>query len=118
AEAGGDGIIDEIVEGDLTAAAIDFARRVVREGRPLRLVRNREERLIGEGFADAAEMLTRRLRGGEAPAACVEAVRYAIVLPFEEGLKREAELFRKLVDGDESKEQRHIILVMRGECMV
>src|SRR5438105_4142682 len=118
AEAGGDGIIDEIVEGDLTAAAIDFARRVVREGRPLRLVRDREERLIGEGFADAAEMLTRRLRGREAPAACVEAVRNAIVLPFEEGLKREAELFRKLVAGAQSKAQRHIFFAEREAAKV
>ena len=118
AEARGDGIIDEIVEGDLTAAAIDFARRVVREGRPLRLVRNREERLIGEGFADAAEMLTRRLRGREAPAACVEAVRNAIVLPFEEGLKREAELFRKLVAGAQSKAQRHIFFAEREAAKV
>ena len=85
AEAQAGGVIDEIVEGDLAAAAIDFARRVVREGRPLRLVRDREEKLIGEGFADAAEALTRRLRGREAPAACVEAVRNAIVLPFDEG---------------------------------
>ena len=118
AEARGDGIIDEIVEGDLTAAAIDFARRVVREGRPLRLVRNREERLIGEGFADAAEMLTRRLRGREAPAACVEAVRNAIVLPFEEGLKREDELFRKLVAGAQSKAQRHIFFAEREAAKV
>src|SRR5271163_2365136 len=47
AEAREDGIIDEIVEAGLTAAAIDFARRIVGEGRPL-LVRDREEKLIGE----------------------------------------------------------------------
>jgi 3-hydroxyacyl-CoA dehydrogenase len=118
AEAQGDGIIDEIVEGDLTAAAIDFARRAVREGRQLRLVRDREEKLIGEGFADAAEALTRRLRGREAPAACVEAVRNAIVLPFEEGLKRESELFRKLVAGDQSRAQRHIFFAEREAAKV
>jgi len=118
AEARADGIVDEIVEGDLAAAAIDFARRVVREGRPLRLVRDREEKLIGEGFADAAEALTRRLRGREAPAACVEAVRNAIVLPFEEGLKRESELFRKLVTGDQSKAQRHIFFAEREAAKV
>src|SRR5436305_799582 len=95
AEAREEGIIDEVVEGDLTAAAIDFAGRIIREGRPLRLVRDREEKLIGEGFADAAEALTRRLRGQDAPAACVEAVRNAIVLPFDEGLRRESELFRQ-----------------------
>ena len=118
AEAREDGIIDEIVGGDLTAAAIDFARRVVREGRPLRLVRDREEKLVGEGFADAAETLTRRLRGREAPAACVEAVRNAIVMPFDEGLRRESELFRKLVAGDQSKAQRHIFFAEREAAKV
>jgi 3-hydroxyacyl-CoA dehydrogenase len=118
AEARADGIIDEIVEGDLTAAAVDFARRVVREGRPLRLVRDRDEKLIGEGFADAAEALTRRLRGREAPAACVEAVRNAIVLPFDEGLRRESELFRQLVAGDQSKAQRHIFFAEREAAKV
>jgi 3-hydroxyacyl-CoA dehydrogenase len=118
AEARADGIIDEIVEADLNAAAVDFARRVVREGRPLRLVRDRDEKLIGEGFADAAEALTRRLRGREAPAACVEAVRNAIVLPFDEGLRRESELFRQLVAGDQSKAQRHIFFAEREAAKV
>src|ERR1700751_3542547 len=118
AEARADGIIDEIVEGDLTAAAIDFARRLVRQGRPRRLVRDREEKLIGEGFADAAEALTRRLRGREAPAVCVEAVRNAIVLPFEEGLKRASDLFRELVAGDQSKAQRHIFFAEREAAKV
>jgi 3-hydroxyacyl-CoA dehydrogenase len=117
-EARADGIIDETVEGDLTAAAVEFARRVVREGRRLRLVRDRDEKLIGEGFADAAEALTRRLRGREAPAACVEAVRNAIVLPFEEGLRRESELFRQLVAGDQSKAQRHIFFAEREAAKV
>jgi len=118
AEARGDGIIDEIVEGNLTAAAIDLARLIVREGRPLRLVRDREEKLIGEGFADAAEALTRRLRGREAPAACVEAVRNAIVLPFDQGLNRESELFRELVAGDQSRAQRHVFFAEREAAKV
>src|SRR5262244_1936899 len=112
------GIVDEITEGDLTNAAISFARRVIAEGRPLTLVRDRDDKLIGEGFADAAEELTRRLRGREAPAACVEAVRNAIVLPFEEGLKREGELFRKLVAGDQSKAQRHIFFAEREAAKI
>ena len=117
-EALADGVINEIVEGDLTAAAIAFARRVVAEGRPLKLVRDREDKLSAEGFADATEALTRRLRGRDAPAACVEAVRNAIVLPFEEGLKREGELFRKLVTGDQSKAQRHVFFAEREAAKV
>ncbi len=117
AEALADGIIDEIVEGDLTGA-VAFAKRVVAQGRPLKLVRDRDDKLIGEGFADAAEELTRRLRGRDAPAACVEAVRNAIVLPFEEGLSRENELFRQLVAGDQSKAQRHIFFAEREAAKI
>ena len=118
AEALADGVVDEIVEGDPTAAAVAIARQITAEGRPLRLVRDREDKLIGEGFADAVEALTRRLRGREAPAACVEAVRNAIVLPFEEGLKRESDLFRKLVAGDQSKAQRHIFFAERDAARI
>jgi 3-hydroxyacyl-CoA dehydrogenase len=117
-EALADGVINEIVEGDLTAGAVKFARRVLAEGRPLRRVRDREDKLVAEGFADAAEALTRRLRGREAPAACVEAVRNAITMPFEEGLKRETELFRKLVSGDQSKAQRYIFFAEREAARV
>jgi 3-hydroxyacyl-CoA dehydrogenase len=118
AEALADGIVDEIAQGDLTEAATAFARRVVAERRPLRLVRDRDDKLVAEGFADAAASLTQRLRGREAPAACVEAVRNAIVLPFEEGLKRESELFRKLVAGDQSKAQRHVFFAEREAAKV
>jgi 3-hydroxyacyl-CoA dehydrogenase len=117
-EALADGVIDEVIEGDLTAGAVAFARRVVAEGRPLRRVRDREDKLVAEGFADAAEVLTRRLRGREAPAACVEAVRNAITMPFEEGLRREAELFRELVAGDQSKAQRYIFISEREAARV
>ncbi len=118
AEALADGIVDEIAVVDLTEAAIAFARRVVAERRPLRLVRDRDDKLVAEGFADAAAALTRRLRGREAPAACVEAVRNAIVMPFDEGLQRESELFQQLVAGDQSKAQRHVFFAEREAAKV
>jgi 3-hydroxyacyl-CoA dehydrogenase len=117
-EALADGIVDEIVGADLITGAVAFARRVVVEGRPLRRVRDRDDKLVAEGFADAAEALTRRLRGRDAPTACVESVRNAIVLPFDEGLKREGELFRRLVAGDQSKAQRHIFFAEREAARV
>ncbi len=118
AQALADGIVDEIAIGDLVEAATAFARRAVAERRPLRLVRDKDDKLVGEGFADAAADLTRRLRGREAPAACVEAVRNAIVLPFDEGLRRESELFQKLVAGDQSKAQRHVFFAEREAAKV
>ncbi len=118
AEALADGILDDIAEGELTAAATAFARRVLAEQRPLRRVRDRDDKLAAvradpKSFADAAAALTRRLRGREAPAACVEAVRNAFTLPFDEGLERESELFRRLVAGDQSKAQRYLFFAER-----
>jgi 3-hydroxyacyl-CoA dehydrogenase len=123
AEALADGIVDEIVEGDLTAAAIAFARRVVAENRPLQKVRDRGDKLASaradpKSFEETAAALTRRQRGREAPAACVEAVRNAFTLPFEEGLRRESELFHKLVAGDQSKAQRHVFFAEREAAKV
>jgi 3-hydroxyacyl-CoA dehydrogenase len=123
AEAQADGIVDEIVEGDPIAGAVAFARRAVAETRPLARVRDRDDKLAParaepKSFDEAAAALTRRLRGREAPAACVEAVRNAFALPFEEGLRRESELFRKLVAGDQSKAQRHVFFAEREAAKV
>ncbi len=122
-EARADGIVDEIAEGDLTAAAIALARRVAAERRPLQKVRDRDDKLAAaradaKSFDEAAAALTRRLRGREAPAACLEAVRNAFTLPFDEGLRRESELFRTLVAGDQSKAQRHVFFAEREAAKV
>jgi 3-hydroxyacyl-CoA dehydrogenase len=45
-------------------------------------------------------------------------VRNAFTLPFDEGLRRESELFRKLVTGDQSKAQRHIFFAEREAAKV
>ncbi|HXC28924.1 MAG TPA: 3-hydroxyacyl-CoA dehydrogenase NAD-binding domain-containing protein [Stellaceae bacterium] len=118
-----EGIVDEIIEGDLTAGALLFARRSIAERRPLQKVRDREDKLAAArtdptSFDDLATALTARLRGQEAPAACVEAVRNAFALPFDDGLQRESELFRKLVAGDQSKAQRHVFFAEREAAKV
>ncbi len=117
------GVVDEIAEGDLVGAAIAFASRAVAAHRPLQRLRDRDDKLAPiradpRPFEEAAAALTRRLRGREAPAACVEAVRNAFTLPFDEGLRREGELFRKLVAGDQSKAQRHVFFAEREAAKV
>ena len=116
------GLVDEIVEGDLVAGAVAFARRVVAEKRPLVLVRNRDEKLAAARdlatFDAAAANYTRRARGQNAPAAAVEALRAAITLPVADALKRERELFLELVAGDQSKAQRHIFFAEREAAKV
>src|SRR5579883_172689 len=110
------GLIDEIVTGDLRAGAIAFAERVLREKLPLRRVRDLNDKL---GVADAdlfknyRSTLAKRKRGLEAPQACVDAVEAAATLPFEQGLKRERELFTKLLSGEQSKAQRYFFFAER-----
>tara|TARA_R110002073_G_scaffold3282_3_gene22119 strand:- start:3976 stop:6033 length:2058 start_codon:yes stop_codon:yes gene_type:complete len=56
---------------------------------------------------------SRRLKGFDAPKACIEAVRAAVELPFDQGIKRERELFMKLVSGTQSKAMRHLFFAER-----
>ncbi len=110
------GLIDEIAAGDLKAGAIAFAERVLRDGLPLRRVRDRNEKLAqadAKFLADYRAALARKKRGFEAPRACVDAVEAAVSLPFDQALKRERELFLGLMQGEQSKAQRYFFFAER-----
>ncbi len=112
------GLIDAVVEGDLAAAAVAFARGILTERRALVLARNRDAALAPwrgdlEKLDAAAAAYTRRARGRDAPAAAIEALRGAVTLPVEQALARERALFLDLVAGEQSKAQRHIFFAER-----
>ena len=103
------GIVDRIVEGDLLAGAIAFAREVLAKGEVPRKPRDRNEKL-GDGaaiFAAAREQARKTRRGMMAPLAAIDAVEFATKLPFAEGVKKEAELFQKCLFSDQSKAMIH-----------
>ena len=103
------GLIDEVVEGELQAAALAFAERTVAEQRPLRKASERSVELDDPKLFETYERdIARERRGFVAPLRCVQAVRAAVELPFAAGLLRERELFRELVASPESKAQRHV----------
>jgi len=117
-----DGVIDEIV-ADPIAGAIAFAGRVLAEGKPLVKVRDREDKLTPTRenpapFEAAAKTALKKFAGVEAPAACAQSVRNAFLLPFEEGLRAERDLFMKLVTGEQSLAQRHIFFSEREAAKV
>ena len=105
---------------DVVEDACALARKAVAESRALIRVRDRSEKLVYDEkvFNEAAGNLTKRSRGLEAPMACVEAVRNALTLPFDEGLKREADMFMKLVTGEQSTSQRHVFFAEREALKV
>ena len=117
------GLVDEIIEGDLVKGAVAFAKKVVAEKRPLRHVRDLDDKIAPfranpEKFNEAAANVAKKSRGLEAPLAAIEAVRAAVTLPVDEGLKRERELFVKLVGGEQSKAQRYIFFAEREAAKI
>jgi 3-hydroxyacyl-CoA dehydrogenase len=113
-----EGLIDEIVEGDLGTAAVAFARKVLAEKRPLRQVSAMNEKVEAardkpEIFADYRKQLARTARGFEAPEACVKAVEGAVHKSFAEGCAYERELFTQLMSGSQSAAQRYYFFAER-----
>jgi 3-hydroxyacyl-CoA dehydrogenase len=112
------GLIDEIVEGDLTAAGVAFAQKVLAEGWPLRKIRDLEDKIAAarakpEIFDDFRRSVARTTRGFRAPESCIKAVEAAVNLPFDQGLARERELFLELLGSAESKAQRYFFFAER-----
>lgn len=118
------GIIDELAgEESLRADAIAFATRIVAEGRPLVRVRDRQDKVEAwrgkpEFFAEYRQKNARALKGFKAPEAIVRAVEAAVELPFDEGIRREWELFLELESSIESQAQRYAFFGERGTARV
>lgn len=118
-----EGLIDEIIEGDLISGALAFAQKVLAEKRPLRKIRDRREKVEAakgrpEIFAAARQAFAKSKRGFEAPQACIDAIEAAVHLPFEEGLQKERELFAKLLLGSQSAAQRYIFFAEREAAKI
>ena len=116
-EAQAAGLVDEVAAGDLADAAAALAERLAASG-DLPRVRDRDVPGDRAAFDKAAAAATGKGRVLPAVAACVEAVRAAIELPFDKGIAREYELFRQLVVSDESKAQRHVFFAERNAAKV
>ncbi|HEY7459926.1 MAG TPA: 3-hydroxyacyl-CoA dehydrogenase NAD-binding domain-containing protein [Xanthobacteraceae bacterium] len=117
------GLVDEIIEGDLMVGAVAFARKVIAAKRPLKRVRDMEEKLAPfranpEKFAEAAANLGKRARGLDAPTAAIEAVRWTLDVPIDAAMKQERETFIRLMLGDQSKAQRHIFFAEREAAKI
>ena len=105
------GIIDRLIEGDLLAGAVAFAREVV--GKPIPRTRERVEKL-GRAEENAAiisgarERVGKKQRGLIAPLAAIDAVEAATKLSFEEGCELERRLFIECLFSDQSKALIHV----------
>src|SRR5437879_5223119 len=117
------GLIDEIVQGDLAAAGAAFAEKILTERRPLRKIRDltatiEARRATPEIFAEFRKSVARQTRGFRAPESIVKAVEAAVSLPFDQGIKRERELFVELLNSPESKAQRYFFFAEREAAKI
>jgi 3-hydroxyacyl-CoA dehydrogenase len=109
------GIVDRIIDGDLPAGAVAFAREVA--GQPIRRTRDRAPSLAPADaalFAVARQQARKKLRGQTAPLAVIDAIEAASAGSFDEGQRRETELFRACLDSPQSKALIHAFFAERA----
>jgi len=112
------GIIDEIVAGDLLEGAIRFAESVAMRGTAERRIRDRDDKLADARgspalFAEYRSAVRKRARGQESPLRCIDAVEAAVNLPFDQGLKRERDIFEELVTSTQARALIHAFFAER-----
>jgi 3-hydroxyacyl-CoA dehydrogenase len=105
------GIVDKLIDGDLLAGAVAFAREIA--GKPARKTRERNEKLGSAEqnapiFAAARDAARKKARGLMAPMAAIDAVEAATKLPFDQGVEAERKLFMECLFSDQSKAMIHV----------
>ena len=118
------GLVDAVVpEGQLRDGAVAFARQVLAEGRPLRKVRESDDKVLparGNAalFADFRAANAKRFRGFLAPEYNIRCIEAAVNLPFDEGKAVERKLFLELVGGIQSQAQRYAFFAERAAAKI
>ena len=110
------GLIDELLKGEMPAAAIQFANRVVREGREIKRTNAGQAAVDGpvdEFFRATRAKLEKAYRGYPAPLVICDCVEAAVRLPFARGVQLEREGFEKLRPGTVSRALRHLFFAER-----
>jgi 3-hydroxyacyl-CoA dehydrogenase len=110
------GLVDEVVKGgDLLAAAVDYAKKLVAEKKPLRRIRDMKAKVENPKmfFEQVRQEVAKTSRGYPAPLEIVACVEAAVTRPFDEGRQFERERFAHLVQTPESAALRHAFFAER-----
>lgn len=112
------GLVDQLVEGDLRAEALAFAKDKAAQGGSHPRVRDNDDKLQSakdnpEIFAATRKMLARKTRGFLAPEYNIRCIEAAVNQPFDEGLKTEGKLFAELMTGPQSQAQQYFFFSER-----
>ena len=115
------GVIDEIIEGDLREGALAYAERLLDERAPQRKTRELvvDTASIPDGFFDGfRRKISRKTRGYVAPERAIQAVEAAVELPFDEGMKRETELFKDCMSNPQAAALQYVFFAEREAAKI
>ena len=113
------GLIDKMAsENQLLEDSTSFAKEILSNNRPLKKVRDMDEKVIAargndQLFSDFRKSIARKTRGFLAPEYNIQCIEAAVNKSFEEGIKVERDLFLKLVTGNQSVAQRYFFFSQR-----
>ena len=111
------GVLDEIVEGDLLEGALAFARGLVEKKAPhAQGARSADRHCLARAPASStrrASVSPRRKSNLFAPQRIVDAVEAATQLGFDEGVKRERELFMECAQNSQARALQHVFFAER-----
>ena len=118
-EALGAGLLDALVEGDLKPGAVKFAEAVAKRVGPLPKTREKKAELRTSGTLEEALAAGRGLaakvkRNQTAPLKAIEAIQAAATMPYEEGCKRERQLFQECVTSEQCRALIHAFFAERA----
>ena len=121
AEAAKLGIIDAAVaETDPRTAAVAYGETIAIDNASVKRVRDLDQKLkVAPGTMEAEKKkVAERYKGRFSPLKCVEAVEAAVTLPFDQGLKRERELFDECMASAQRKAMIHVFFGERAVAKV
>jgi 3-hydroxyacyl-CoA dehydrogenase len=113
------GIVDAVDPGDdPLQAGLTFARQILSDKRPVRRtsqLNDKVEAVRGNTvlFDGIRQAVKKKARGQLSPMLCIEAVIAAAELPFEDGVRRERELFMELMNSPQREALIHVFFADR-----
>ncbi len=111
------GIVDEVVTGDLLAGALDYCKRLLKEGKSVRRTSSLVTAVDGDPaafFTAERARIAKEFRGYPAPLECLACIEASVTMPFADAMRFERQRFEVLVATSESKSLRHAFFAERA----
>ncbi|KAM6160628.1 peroxisomal bifunctional enzyme [Erethizon dorsatum] len=111
------GILDEVVKSDPIEEAIKFAQRILNQPLEPRRILNRPVPSLANMdtiFREAFEKVRKQYPGCLAPETCVRSVQASVKYPYEEGIKKERELFQYLRQSGQARALQYAFFAERS----